>query len=105
MKRGTTQGALGRARAAGGTPQNIRGLCKKGTSLEFPLLHVRINFTSGVYMKNISTWTLFMDHQPYCGLFLKNSGAFSARWTETGAEPWKGHEASNSVVEAESSGF
>jgi hypothetical protein len=52
---------------------------KKGTSLEFPLLHVRITFTSGVYMKNISTWTLFMDHELDCGLFLKNSEAFSAR--------------------------
>jgi hypothetical protein len=29
MKRGMTLGAAGRARAAGGSPQNIRGLCKK----------------------------------------------------------------------------
>jgi hypothetical protein len=43
--------------AEGAPCKMSRGLWQKGTSLEF-LLHVRIKFTLGVEMKNITTWTL-----------------------------------------------
>jgi len=80
-----------RGARAGGFLQNITGLCKKGTSLEFPLLHVRIKFTLGVYVKSISTWILFMDDELDRGLVFKQIEGFSVKLSEAyvqhGSEP------------------
>jgi len=71
-----------RGARAGGFLQNITGLCKKGTSLEFSLLRVRIKFTLGFNVKSISTWILFMDDELDHGLVFKQIEGFSVKLSE-----------------------